>query len=118
MAPFWLPVGIVCMALVQHAHGGQQRQPSPFEMSSSVNKNQLDLAKELLRLFNLHHVLASMNVSHSVRIGSGNEGSSFVPSNPYWILMNQTQRRQPVRPSFVPTTVNKTSVLKPMGHDC
>ncbi|XP_070385766.1 uncharacterized protein [Dermacentor albipictus] len=109
-------VWLVCLALVQHVHGGQQRQPSPFEMSSGVNKNQLDLAKELLRLFNLHHVLASMNVSHSVRLGSGNEGSSFVPSNPYWILMNHTQRRQPVRPSYVPTAVNKTSAVKPTGH--
>ncbi|KAK8768463.1 hypothetical protein V5799_015070 [Amblyomma americanum] len=109
-------VGLVCMALVQHSHGGEQRHPSSFEMSSSgVSKNQLDLAKELLRLFNLHHVLASMNVSRSAQMKSGSEGS-FVPSNPYWILMNHTQRRQPAPQSFV-SAANRTHANKPTGYD-
>ncbi|KAH9361147.1 hypothetical protein HPB48_003009 [Haemaphysalis longicornis] len=81
-------------------------------MSSSVSKNQMDVAKELLRLFNLHHVLASMNVSHSVRVGASNDGS-FVPSNPYWILMNHTQRSRPPPPRYAG---DKTPVVKPAGH--
>ncbi|EEC01422.1 hypothetical protein IscW_ISCW001731 [Ixodes scapularis] len=57
-----------------------------------MTKSQLELAKELLRIFDLQHVLAPSNASQRVELNYPNGTRSFVPSNPYWILMNKTLR--------------------------
>ncbi|CAN7993968.1 unnamed protein product [Ixodes hexagonus] len=79
-------------ALVQCQLCGTGHQPSPQGVVNRMTKNQLELAKELLRIFNLQHVLAPSNASQRVELNYPNGTRSFVPSNPYWILMNQTLR--------------------------
>ncbi|CAN7992184.1 unnamed protein product, partial [Ixodes pacificus] len=79
-------------ALVQCQLCGSGNQPSPQKAANRMTKSQLELAKELLRIFNLQHVLAPSNASQRVELNYPNGTRSFVPSNPYWILMNKTLR--------------------------
>ncbi|KAG0416087.1 hypothetical protein HPB47_006732, partial [Ixodes persulcatus] len=79
-------------ALVQCQLCGSGNQPSPQKAANRMTKSQLELAKELLRIFNLQHVLTPSNASQRVELNYPNGTRSFVPSNPYWILMNKTLR--------------------------